>query len=103
MLVMGPWNHGGFRARRWRQGGQRELRVEDRRCIIREKIEFPFFLYYLKGRGDGKFPKAYVFQTGMNQWRKFDAWPPRDVQTHGSLSGREGQAGVAAAQASGVR
>jgi hypothetical protein len=38
----------------------------------KEHIELPFFLYYLKGRGDGKLPKARVFQTGMNQWRKFD-------------------------------
>ena len=46
----------------------------------REKIEFPFFLYYLKGKGDGKFPKAWLFQTGMNQWRKFDAWPPKRAE-----------------------
>src|SRR5579871_475280 len=42
----------------------------------RERIEFPFFGYYLKGKGDGKFPKAWVFQTGVNQWRRFDTWPP---------------------------
>ena len=40
----------------------------------------PFFLYHLKGRGDGKFPQAYVFQTGMNQWRNFDRWPPAEAK-----------------------
>ena len=55
-------------------------------AYYREQIELPFFLYYLKGRGDGKFPKAYVFQTGMNQWRKFDAWPPDRGQTDHALS-----------------
>jgi len=75
MLVMGPWNHGGFA----RGDGDRLGNVNfgsKTALYYREKIELPFFLYYLKGRGDGKFPKAYVFQTGMNQWRKFDEWPP---------------------------
>jgi len=75
MLVMGPWNHGGFS----RGDGDRLGNVNfgsKTGVYYRERIELPFFLYYLKGRGDGKFPKANVFQTGMNQWRKFDAWPP---------------------------
>jgi putative CocE/NonD family hydrolase len=75
MLVMGPWNHGGFA----RGDGDRLGNVNfgsKTALYYREKIELPFFLYYLKGRGDGKFPKAYVFQTGLNQWRKFDTWPP---------------------------
>ena len=75
MLVMGPWNHGGFA----RGDGDRLGNVNfgsKTAAYYRERIELPFFLYYLKGRGEGKFPKAYVFQTGMNQWRKFDAWPP---------------------------
>ncbi len=46
----------------------------------REKIEFPFFLYYLKNRGDGKLPRAWVFETGVNQWRRFETWPPKPAQ-----------------------
>jgi putative CocE/NonD family hydrolase len=79
MLVMGPWNHGGFS----RGNGDRLGNINFRSntaAYFREHIEFPFFLYYLKGRGDGKFPKAWMFQTGMNQWRRFDAWPPREAK-----------------------
>jgi len=75
MLVMGPWNHGGFA----RGDGDKLGNVtfgSKTAAYYRERIELPFFLYYLKGRGDGVFPKAYVFQTGMNQWRKFESWPP---------------------------
>ncbi|MGA2263975.1 MAG: CocE/NonD family hydrolase, partial [Acidobacteriota bacterium] len=75
MLVMGPWNHGGFA----RGDGDRLGNVNfgsKTALYYRERIEFPFFLYYLKGRGDGKFPKAWLFQTGTNQWGKFDTWPP---------------------------
>ena len=80
MLVMGPWNHGGFA----RGDGDRLGNVNfgsKTGVYYREKIELPFFLYWLKGRGDGKFPRAYVFQTGMNQWRKFDVWPPASAKT----------------------
>ena len=76
MLVMGPWNHGGFS----RGDGDRLGNVtfgSKTGVYFREKIEFPFFLYHLKGKGDGKFPKAWVFETGANQWRKFDDWPPK--------------------------
>jgi putative CocE/NonD family hydrolase len=79
MLVMGPWNHGGFA----RGPGDRLGNVNfgsNTAQYYRERIEFPFFMYHLKGRGDGKFPKAVVFQTGMNQWRRFDRWPPPEAK-----------------------
>jgi putative CocE/NonD family hydrolase len=76
MLVMGPWNHGGFSRGDGDRLGNINFGIKTG-LYYRQNIEFPFFLYYLKGRGDGKFPKAWLFQTGMNQWRKFDNWPPR--------------------------
>lgn len=79
MLVMGPWTHGGFS----RGDGDRVGNVtfgSKTGAWYREHIEFPFFLRQLKGRGESTFPKAWVFQTGLNQWRKFDAWPPAQAQ-----------------------
>lgn len=76
LLVMGPWTHGGFS----RTDGDRVGNVtfgSKTGVYYREKIEFPFFMHYLKGKGDAKFPKAWLFETGMNQWRRFDTWPPR--------------------------
>src|SRR3954447_7330408 len=77
MLVMGPWTHGGFA----RGDGDRVGNVQfhsKTSLYYWENIEFPFFLQALKGKGEGKLPKAWVFETGLNQWRKFDAWPPRN-------------------------
>ena len=57
MLVMGPWNHGGFA----RGDGDRLGNVNfgsKTAVYYRERIELPFFLYYLKGKGDGKFPQG---------------------------------------------
>jgi putative CocE/NonD family hydrolase len=48
--------------------------------FFRERIEFPFFQYYLKSKGSPTFPEAWVFETGTNQWRTFDVWPPRNVR-----------------------
>src|SRR5262249_52227645 len=48
--------------------------------FYREKIELPFFEYHLKGKGKFQHPKAWVFETGANQWQKHDAWPPRDAR-----------------------
>ncbi len=79
MLVMGPWNHGGFA----RGDGDRLGNVNfgsKTAAYYREKIELPFFVYHLKGTGEGKFPRAYVFETGTNQWRKFATWPPVEAK-----------------------
>src|SRR5450432_1801397 len=79
MLVMGPWTHGGFSRGDGEQVGNVHFGARTG-LYFRERIEFPFFLYHLKGKGDGQFPKAWVFETGVNQWRRFDAWPPRTAE-----------------------
>src|SRR6185437_6244616 len=40
----------------------------------------PFFEFHLKGVGEFKHPEAWVFETGTNQWRKHDAWPPKTAK-----------------------
>ena len=75
MLVMGPWVHGGWS----RSDGDAlgDVRFGSKTGpFYREQIEFPFFSSYLKGKGEPKLPEAYVFETGRNQWRRMDAWPP---------------------------
>jgi len=90
MLVMGPWNHGGFS----RGDGDKLGNINfgsKTGLYYRQNIEFPFFLYYLKGRGEGKFPKAWLFETGVNQWRKFNDWPPRAASTRSVFLDRQGK------------
>jgi hypothetical protein len=60
---------------------------------FREHIEVPFFMQTLDGEEQTKFPKAWLFETGKDQWRKFDAWPPTNahrcsvyLQADGKLS-----------------
>ena len=79
MLVMGPWPHGG-----WARGDGDALgavKFNDKTSkYYQEKIELAFFTFHLKGKGDAKLPEAYVFETGTNQWRQLDSWPPKGAK-----------------------
>ncbi len=77
-LVMGPWYHGG-----WGGDGDHLGAVSfgsKTGEFFREHIEFPFFQYYLKEQNTVDLPKAYVFETGSNQWRKYEEWPPSNAR-----------------------
>ncbi|MDR2809871.1 MAG: CocE/NonD family hydrolase [Tannerellaceae bacterium] len=75
-LVMGPWPHGGWA----RSSGESLGHVhfgENTSEYYREKIELPFFNYYLKGGTERpNIPEVSVYETGSNRWRAYDTWPP---------------------------
>jgi len=74
-LVLGPWNHGGW------GGTTRHLGVLDFGAATgdeyRKTIEAPFFEKYLKGKAGFDLKDTASFRTGVNQWERYDAWPPR--------------------------
>lgn len=72
-LVMGPWNHGGWRAM------DRRMPVVDPGTAdgyLRD-IEAPFFAKYLKDRPGVTVPETRLYDAGTRSWRTFDTWPPR--------------------------
>ncbi|HWS55246.1 MAG TPA: CocE/NonD family hydrolase [Pyrinomonadaceae bacterium] len=74
LLVMGPWRHGGWT----RQPGDRLGNVSfafKSAEVYREQIEFPFFMRHLKDQ-PAELPEAFMFLTGINEWRRHGAWPP---------------------------
>lgn len=73
-LVVGPWVHGGWARSDGDHLGDVQFNAKTGE-FFRAKIQFAFFEFYLKGKG-AALPKAYVFETGTNVWRKYDAWPP---------------------------
>jgi putative CocE/NonD family hydrolase len=79
-LVVGPWNHGG-----WGHGPANSLGLipfgSDTGAYFRQKIEAPWFAYWLKDKGTLPFNEAMLFQTGSDTWTPFDSWPPREAQT----------------------
>jgi uncharacterized protein len=79
-LIMGPWYHGGWSSSEGLALGDVSFNSKTS-VFYREQMELPFFEYHLKGRGENKIPKAWVFETGTNQWRKHDTWPPKTAKT----------------------
>lgn len=76
-LVEGPWFHGGW----GRSDGDHlgDIQFNSKTSdYFRKTIQFPFFEYYLKGKG-APLPKVEVFETGSNLWRTYDAWPPKSA------------------------
>ena len=79
-LVVGPWRHGG-----WSGGPGQKLGKIDFGSptgeYYRQKLQAPFFAHYLKDKGVLAQPEATVFESGSNQWRTFDSWPPKRAVT----------------------
>ena len=44
-----------------------------------DNIEYPFFRYYLEGKGEKPSHRVSVFHTGSNEWRFMDEWPAADI------------------------
>jgi len=76
-FTMGPWVHGG-----WSRGNGDHLGDVDfggpTGPYYREKIEFAFFSHYLKGT-DMTLAPVSTFETGVNQWKTYDVWPPKEA------------------------
>ena len=77
-FAMGPWVHGG-----WARGTGDHLGDVDfggpTGPFYREKIEFAFFSHYLKGT-PLDLPKVSTFETGVNQWKNYKTWPPKEAE-----------------------
>ncbi|GGE90815.1 glutaryl-7-ACA acylase [Chishuiella changwenlii] len=80
ILVAGPWFHGGWVRSKADTFGDMQFGSETGE-YYKENIELPFFNYYLKDKGNFKPTEAHIFITGSNQWKQFEAWPPKNVST----------------------
>ena len=78
-LVMGPWYHGGWERSKGNLLGDIHF-GSNTSVFYQDSIELPFFNYYLKGESKPEMPEAYVFETGANEWKKFNNWPPKNVE-----------------------
>ncbi|WP_353717843.1 CocE/NonD family hydrolase [Dyadobacter sp. 676] len=93
-LVMGPWTHGGWAAPAWKGFAQYQF-GEDVNKYYQEEIETKFFNYYLKGKGTFDQPEVTVFETGSNQWKHYDVWPPVNSRPETYYLGPNGKITVA--------
>jgi hypothetical protein len=92
-MVAGPWFHGMWQFARGDSIGLVALGGHATAREYRENIQAPFFRYYLHGKGEKPAWKVTTFQSGSNQWRTYNDWPPNGstptnlyLQCDGTLS-----------------
>ncbi|MDR3712595.1 MAG: CocE/NonD family hydrolase [Puia sp.] len=73
-LIMGPWTHGAWERPSWTKFGTLSF-GQDLNAWFQE-TEAAFFDFYLKDQGTFGLSEATVFETGTNQWKHYDTWPP---------------------------
>jgi putative CocE/NonD family hydrolase len=74
-LVIGPWFHG-----QWYDEAADSLgaiRFGRATGADFRALQARFFARWLHGKAVDSLPVASVFDAGVNQWKAFDAWPPR--------------------------
>ena len=74
-LVVGPWNHGGWRRSDGSNLGEIQFDSNTSK-YFKQQLEAPWFAYWLHNKGPGNFAEATTFQTGSNRWERYDSWPP---------------------------
>ena len=79
-LVVGPWNHGGWAGGKGSSLGEIPFH-NDTGVYFRQKIEAPWFAYWLHDKGTLPVKEATTFQTGSDTWTSYDSWPPKEAQT----------------------
>jgi putative CocE/NonD family hydrolase len=72
-LVLGPWNHSQGRG----EGrGIGPIPFEgDTATWFRRTVMQPFLNHYLKNEPRPDIPRVLAYETGSDQWRRYDVWP----------------------------
>jgi len=78
-LVIGPWTHGGWTRTDGDKVGDASFGYKTVRSY--QPVEFAFFKHHLKGGEKPTLAEAWMFETGANRWRGFDAWPPKESKS----------------------
>jgi uncharacterized protein len=85
VLVVGPWDHGGWSRNPgdWLGTAYFGQKTGD---YFREKLEVPFFNHFLKDKGDiSNIKEVNAYDTGGQKWDGLDTWNPQAGVTERSL------------------
>ncbi len=77
-IIMGPWYHG-----QWSREGSFLGNVRfgsNTSAFYQDSLEIPFFEHYLLGKKEPNLSEATIFFTGENKWKRFDKWPPKEME-----------------------
>ena len=76
VLVIGPWDHGGWSRADGDWLGTAYFTQKSGK-YYRENLELPFFNHFLKDKGDiSKVKEVNLFDTGSHEWKAFENYNP---------------------------
>ncbi len=79
-IVMGPWYHGQWASNDGTSLGDIKF-GSNTADWYQQKVEIPFFNYYLKGEGNiSNISEVTIFITGTDEWEHFNHWPPKETE-----------------------
>ena len=78
-LTIGPWYHGAWHSAGYQNLGMTYFGNSTADYFLSE-IEYPFFSYYLEGKGEKPEHEVNMFYTGSNEWRQYDSWALAEEQ-----------------------
>jgi hypothetical protein len=78
-IIMGPWFHHAWAYVSGENFGDISFGSKTAE-FYRDSVEFPFFNYFLKGKGELRIPEALMFETGSNKWNYFTEYPPQNSE-----------------------
>jgi putative CocE/NonD family hydrolase len=77
-LVMGPWTHGAWAGGNWNKFTTHDFGTNTSK-YFQDSLETMFFNFYLKDKGTFNAAEATIFETGTNQWKSYNVWPPKET------------------------
>ncbi len=89
-MVLGPWYHGS-----WASTSDHLGPLDFREPVgdeFRQRIEAPFFAYYLKDQPGFTLANTATYQTGTDRWMFYTQWPPKNVTEHDLYLDADGSA-----------
>jgi hypothetical protein len=78
-LTFGPWWHGAWTRRGYQAMGDVYF-GENTSDYFMDEIHYPFFAYYLEGKGEKPRHAVNVFFSGANEWQHGQDWPLQTVE-----------------------
>lgn len=90
-LVMGVWNHASWWRQKKKPWGGVGLPVRETGGYYRNEVLSPFFESHLKENGELVLPEALVFESGTNEWREYECWPPKHTESKKFFLGGNGR------------
>ncbi len=82
VLVVGPWSHGGMSRTSGNRLGYANFsngKISPSQ-VYQERVELAAAIHFLKDNSTIiNLPEALMYNTGLNQWREFNNWPPKHL------------------------